>query len=74
MLRSDPSQRANSTLTFTGLYAAARTLQQAYRHLLEHGGSRGFEDRMLSFEEFGEVVGLESKYALDERFAADEPE
>lgn len=58
----------------TGLYAAARTLQQAYRHLLEHGSSKGFEDRMMSFEEFGQVVGLESKYALDEKFAADEPE
>jgi methylisocitrate lyase len=58
----------------TGLYAVARTLQQAYRHLLEHGDSKGFEDRMMSFEEFGEVVGLESKYALDEKFAADEVE
>jgi len=23
---------------------------------------------MMSFDEFGEVVGLEDKYALDERF------
>jgi len=58
----------------TGLYAAARTLQQAYRHLLEHGSSKGFEDRMMSFEEFGAVVGLERKYALDEKFATDEVE
>lgn len=56
----------------TGLYAAARAIQQAYRHLLEHGSSQGLEDRMMSFEEFGEVVGLEKKYALDEKFAADE--
>jgi methylisocitrate lyase len=55
----------------TGLYAAARAIQQAYQHLLEHGTSKGLEDRMMSFEEFGEVVGLEQKYALDERFAAD---
>jgi hypothetical protein len=27
---------------------------------------------MMSFEEFGEVVGLEQKYALDERFAPDD--
>jgi methylisocitrate lyase len=52
----------------TGLYAAARTIQQTYEHLLEHGTSKGLEDRMMSFEEFGEVVGLEQKYALDERF------
>ena len=53
----------------TGLYAAARTLQQAYQHLLEHGGSAGFEDRMMNFEEFGEILGLESKYMLDDKFA-----
>ncbi len=52
----------------TGLYAAARALQETYEHLLEHGTSMGLADRMMSFEEFGEVVGLEEKYALDERF------
>ena len=52
----------------TGLYSAARALQQTYEHLLEHGTSLGLEDRMMSFDEFGEVVGLEDKYALDERF------
>ncbi|MBW2713292.1 MAG: oxaloacetate decarboxylase [Deltaproteobacteria bacterium] len=56
----------------TGLYAAAHTLQQAYRHLLEHGSSKGFEDRMMDFEEFGQVLGLESKYALDEKFSAEQ--
>ena len=30
----------------------------------------GLEDRMMSFDEFGEVVGLEARYALDERLAA----
>jgi methylisocitrate lyase len=52
----------------TGLYAAARTIQQTYEHLLEHGTSKGLEDRMMGFDEFGEVVGLEDKYALDEKF------
>ena len=55
----------------TGLYASARATQRAYRHLLEHGTSKGLEDCMMGFEEFGEVVGLEQKYALDEKFAAD---
>jgi methylisocitrate lyase len=55
----------------TGLYAAARATQQAYRHLLEHGSSKGLEDRMMRFEEFGELLGLERKYELDERFASD---
>lgn len=52
----------------TGLYAAARAIQHSYEHLLEHGTSQGLEDRMMSFDEFGEVVGLEQKYALDEKF------
>jgi methylisocitrate lyase len=56
----------------TGLYAAARATQQAYEHLLEHGSSKGLEDRMMSFDEFGEIMGLEEKYALDEKFAAPE--
>ena len=56
----------------TGLYAAARATQEAYEHLLEHGSSKGLEDRMLSFDEFGEIVGLEEKYALDEKFAGTE--
>lgn len=55
----------------TGLYAAARAMAHAYSHLLEHGTSTGLEERMMSFDEFGEVVGLEAKYALDERLAAD---
>jgi len=56
----------------TGLYAAARAMERAYSHLLEHGSSIGFEDQMMSFDEFAEVVGLEQKYALDEKFAAEE--
>ncbi len=52
----------------TGLYSAAKALQQTYEHLLEHGTSLGLEDRIMSFDEFGEVLGLEDKYALDERF------
>lgn len=54
----------------TGLYAAARAMEDAYAHLLEHGGSKGFEDRMMTFDDFAEVVGLEEKYALDEQFAS----
>jgi hypothetical protein len=29
---------------------------------------------MMSFDEFGEIMGLEEKYALDEKFAAPEKE
>ena len=55
----------------TGLYAAAKAIQDAYAHLLEHGSSAGLEDAMLSFDEFGELVGLEERYRLDEKFGVD---
>lgn len=55
----------------TGLYTAAKAIEGAYEHLLEHGSSAGLENAMMSFEEFGELMGLEAKYALDEKFGAD---
>ncbi len=55
----------------TGLYAAAKAIQDAYAHLLEHGTSAGLEAAMMQFDEFGEVIGLEEKYALDEKFSSD---
>jgi len=56
----------------TGLYAAARAMERAYSHSLQHGSSIGFDDQLMSFDAFAEVVGLEQKYALDEKFAAEE--
>ena len=52
----------------TGLFAAAKALEDAYAHVLEHGTSAGFEQRMMSFESFGDLIGLEDKYRLDERY------
>lgn len=52
----------------TGLFAAARAMDEAFRHLLAAGTSRDIQDRLMSFEEFTSVVGLEEKYALDERY------
>ena len=54
----------------TGLFAAARALEDAYRHLLAHGGSTRIRDRMMDFDEFAAVMDLEETYALDERFKA----
>jgi 2-methylisocitrate lyase-like PEP mutase family enzyme len=52
----------------TGLFAAAKAMDEAFRHLLAAGTSRDIQDRLMSFEEFTSVVGLEEKYALDERY------
>jgi methylisocitrate lyase len=54
----------------TGLFAAARAMADAYAHLCAHGGSAGLDHRLMTFDELGEVLGLEDKLALDERYRA----
>jgi methylisocitrate lyase len=52
----------------TGILAAARALEAAYRHLRAHGTSAGLGEALMGFEEFGRLVGLEESYAVAERF------
>jgi methylisocitrate lyase len=52
----------------SGLYAAAKALADVYACLREHGTSEPMRDRMMDFSEFAEVIGLDERYALDERF------
>jgi len=52
----------------TGILTAARALEKAYSHLAEHGDTSAIKDRMMGFDEFGSLVGLEEKYALAERY------
>jgi methylisocitrate lyase len=54
----------------SGLYASAKALADVYACLREHGTSEPMRDRMMDFNEFAEVIGLEQKYALDEKFRA----
>ncbi len=55
----------------TGLFAAAKAMEDAFSHLLEKGTSLGLEDRLMSFDQFTDLVGLQEKYALDEKYRAD---
>ena len=55
----------NVGYVLTGIFAAARALADSYAHLLAEGSSVGLEDRLMSFDEFTEVLGLEEKYSLD---------
>ncbi len=50
------------------LYASARALKDLYRTLREKGTTQELMDRLLPFEEFHEIVGLEEKYAQDTRY------
>lgn len=50
------------------LYASAQALQQVYAALRERGTTEGILERLIAFDEFHQIVGLEEKYALDARF------
>jgi methylisocitrate lyase len=52
----------------SGLYAAARALQETYAHIREKGTTAGLDDNLMPFDEFNALVGLEARYAEDERY------
>lgn len=54
----------------SGLYAAARALERTYAELREKGTTADLGDRLMSFDEFNAIVGLETRYAEDERYHA----
>ena len=54
----------------TGLFAAARSIEQMYQKLRADGTTLGEEHRVMSFSEFNELIGVDEKYALAERFGA----
>jgi 2-methylisocitrate lyase-like PEP mutase family enzyme len=54
----------------SGLYAAARALQQTYAEIREKGTPVGLGDKLMPFDEFNALVGLEERYAEDERYRA----
>ena len=62
----------NVGYVLTGIFAAARALSDTYAHLLEKGSSAGLGDRLMSFEEFTGLLGIEEKYRLDERYRVGE--
>lgn len=52
----------------TGLYAAAGALERAYGELIGAGSSEAIRGSMMAFDEFNAVIGLEQRYADDERY------
>ena len=50
------------------LYASARALQEIYTTLRRTGTTREIMERLIPFEEFHEIIGLEEKYALDAKY------
>lgn len=52
----------------SGLFAATRAMQEIYARLRADGHTLAVRDRLMTFAEFNALVGLDEKYALDERF------
>ena len=50
------------------LYAVAKSLTEVYSHLRSDGSTTRILDRLMPFDEFNEIVGLEEKYSLDQRY------
>jgi len=56
-----------------GLFAATHAMQTLYARLRADGSTRACRERLVSFPEFNELIGLDQKYALDERFGSGGP-
>ena len=54
-----------------GLFAAAYGMREIYRRLKEEGTTLGGEGRLMAFAEFNELIGVEEKYALGEKFGVE---
>jgi methylisocitrate lyase len=52
----------------SGLFAAGRALEQVYGALYQSQTTREMGDRMMSFDEFNELIGVERKYQVAEKF------
>jgi 2-methylisocitrate lyase-like PEP mutase family enzyme len=55
----------------TGLFAAARAIEQMYAKLHRDATTLGDEQRLMTFGEFNELIGVEEKYALAQQFGVE---
>jgi 2-methylisocitrate lyase-like PEP mutase family enzyme len=52
----------------TGLYAAAASMRDFYQKLRDDGTTIGKESELMQFAEFNDLIGVEEKYRLSEKF------
>ena len=52
----------------TGLFAAAAAIRDFYQKLHEDGTTLGKETELMQFAEFNDLIGVEDKYQLAEKF------
>ena len=51
-----------------GLYASAHALTTVYDRLRDDGTTSGVRQQLMAFEQFNELIGVDEKYALAQRF------
>ena len=51
-----------------GLFAAAHGLASIYETIRKQDTTLGAESRLMAFDEFNELIGVEAKYKLAERY------
>lgn len=51
-----------------GLFAASRAIERMYEKLHAEGTTKGEEHSLMTFPEFNDLIGVEEKYALAQRF------
>jgi methylisocitrate lyase len=52
----------------SGLYAAARALEDTYREIRRSGGTDALGNRLMRFEEFNDLIGAARRMADDEHY------
>jgi methylisocitrate lyase len=52
----------------SGIFAAARALERVYQKLHADQTTRGAEEDLMTFKSFNDLIGVEEKYRLGERF------
>jgi methylisocitrate lyase len=52
----------------SGLFSAAKVMDSTYRTLKMQGTSLGSPDPLMTFSEFNDLIGVDERYALSERF------
>ena len=52
----------------TGLFAAGKTIRDFYTALHQTGTTLGMEDNLLTFTDFNDLIGVEEKYILTEKY------
>ena len=50
------------------LYSVAKSLTDVYATLRRDGSTVGILDRLMPFDDFNDIVGLNEKYALDDKY------